>query len=198
MTGSAAAATRIERIGEAVRAHRSTLAARDEPYWDSAVSIVLRGAERGPEILFVQRAVRADDPWSGQIGLPGGRRDAAESDLLETAIRETREETAIDLRTEARLFGALDEMRPRNPALPPFIVRPYVATLTVDPRIVISDELAGYFWAPMDAIFDPSNTRPAQVTGRGVTMWREAIHVDGHVIWGLTERILRAFASTIR
>ncbi|HVZ49890.1 MAG TPA: CoA pyrophosphatase [Gemmatimonadaceae bacterium] len=198
MTVDGSAVSAIERIGAAVRARVPAYAERDEPYWEAAVSIILRDGAAGPSVLFVQRAVHEGDPWSGQIGLPGGRRDPGEGDLVETAVRETREETGIDLRTQGRLFGPLDELRPRNPMLPPFIVRPYVARVFTDPVITISDELAGYFWAPVAAIFDPANTRPSRVSGRGVTMWREAIHYDGHVIWGLTERILRAFGEVAR
>lgn len=188
---------RIARIGAAVRARTPSYAERDEPYWEAAVAMVLRHAPAGPELLFVQRAIVEGDPWSGQIGLPGGRRDPGEPDLLDTVLRETREETGLDLRAQGEVFGPLDELRPRTPALPPVIVRPYVARLDVVRPLVLSDELAGHFWAPLDAIFDPANTRPTRVSGRGVTMWRDAIHHDGRVIWGLTERILRMLQGLV-
>ncbi|MCC7195425.1 MAG: CoA pyrophosphatase [Gemmatimonadaceae bacterium] len=184
-------ADRIARIGAAVHALSPAQAARDEPFWEAAVALVLRPAVSGADLLFIQRAVEERDPWSGQIGLPGGRRNPGEPDLFDTMLRETHEETGIDLATQGEIFGPLDELRPRTPSLPPFIVRPYVARLNTTPELVTSKEVAGYFWAPLDAIFDPANTRPAQVRGRGVTMWNEAIHYDGRVIWGLTERIVR-------
>lgn len=191
-------AYRIDRIATAVRARHPQYAERDEPFWEAAVAIMLREGEQGPETLFVQRAVDPRDPWSGQIALPGGRRDAGEIDLVETAVRETREETGIDLRRDGELFGPLDELRPRTPTLPPFIVRPYVARVRGGLVVAPSDEVAGHFWAPLSTLFDPANTRPSRVSGRGITMWRDAIHVDGHVIWGLTERILRAFNEVAR
>ena len=60
----------------------------------AAVSLVLTETDGGLAALFIERAARAGDPWSGQIALPGGRRDPVDPDLLATAIRETREETA--------------------------------------------------------------------------------------------------------
>lgn len=191
-------AFRIDRIADAVRTRQPAYAERDEPYWEAAVAIVLRDDPAGPSMLFVQRAVHEGDPWSGQIGLPGGRRDSGEIDLIETVVRETREETGIDLRAQGEVFGPLDELRPRTPTLPPFIVRPYVARVSGDPGITLSDELADHFWAPLTAIFDPANTRPSRVTSHHVAMWRDAIHYEGRVIWGLTERILRAFDAVVR
>lgn len=193
-----AGASRIDRIAAAVRARHPAYAERDEPFWEAAVAIVLRDGTAGPEVLFVLRAVHEGDPWSGQIGLPGGRRDPAEMDLVETAVRETREETAIDLRTQGRVFGSLDEVRPRTPALPPVIVRPYVAQLVANPELTLSDEIAGHFWAPLAALFDPANMRPSRVSGGGVTMWRDAIHYKEHVIWGMTERFVRMLQEVSR
>ena len=89
-------------------------------------------------------------------------------------------------------------MRPRTPVLPPVIVRPYVATLASMPPLVFSDEVAGHFWMPIDALFDRANLRRTRVLTRGFWMWRDAIHYEGHVIWGLTERIIRTFEEVAR
>ena len=50
-----------------------------------------------PEILFIKRAGRAGDRWSGHVALPGGRRDPPDLDDRAAAIRETREEVGLDL-----------------------------------------------------------------------------------------------------
>lgn len=184
----------IPRIAGAVRARAPKHAARDEPFWEAAVAIVLReGATPVPDVLFIERAVREGDPWSGQVALPGGRRDEGEDDLLNTVIRETIEETGLDLRTHGEVFGALDEFRTRSPALPPVIVRPYVARIDAGLTIVPSDEVSSHFWVPIDALFNPANTRPTRVLARGFSMWRDAIHYEKKVIWGMTEIIVRTF-----
>src|SRR3989442_8572178 len=96
--------------------------------WPAAVALILlEGA--GLEALFIRRAERADDPWSGQIALPGGRRGPHDADLAATAIRETNEETGVDLSSAERL-GVLDDLYPRTPTLPPVVVRPFVFALT--------------------------------------------------------------------
>ncbi len=189
----------LDRIAAAVRAREPSYAERDEPFWEAAVALVLRDAASGPEVLFIQRAVREGDPWSGQVALPGGRRDEGENDLAVTVLRETREETGIDIRAQGELIGPLDELRPRTPVLPPVIVRPYVALVAPATRPATSDEVAGFFWAPLTALFDPANTRKTRVRTRGAFwIWHDAIHYEGQVIWGMTQRIVKTLQEVAK
>src|SRR2546421_732987 len=77
----------------------------------AAVSLVLVEGPRGVDLLLIRRAERPDDPWSGQIALPGGRQDPDDVDLLATAARETREETGVELASAERL-AVLDDLAP--------------------------------------------------------------------------------------
>jgi 8-oxo-dGTP pyrophosphatase MutT (NUDIX family) len=195
MSAAGIGSSRLERIATSIRAHTPVYAERDEPYWEAAVALIVRELNGGPlEVLFIQRAIREGDPWSGQIALPGGKRDKEEADLMATVLRETREEIGIDLKADGEIIGPLDELRPRTPVLPPVIVRPYVARLDTDAVIAPSDEVASTFWAPADELFKPGATRSTRVMARNAFwMWHDAIHWNGHVIWGMTERILRQF-----
>ena len=53
-----------------------------------------------PEVLFIKRAGRKGDRWSGHLAFPGGGRDAEDGDDRATAIRETREEIGLELTPE--------------------------------------------------------------------------------------------------
>ena len=97
-------------VRRTLAAHRPTAA--DQPGSQlAAVALMLAPAGPDLEALFIRRAVRADDPWSGQVGLPGGRAEPRDADLLATAVRETREEVAVDLGGAERL-GILDDIYP--------------------------------------------------------------------------------------
>ena len=50
-----------------------------------------------PEVLFIKRAARVGDLWTGHVALPGGKRDPEDEDDRATAIRETSEEIGLDL-----------------------------------------------------------------------------------------------------
>ena len=76
----------------------------------ASVALILReNSIREPEILFIERSEREDDPWSGQIAFPGGRVDLNETNL-QAAIRETFEEVGISLRAQDHL-GDFQEIR---------------------------------------------------------------------------------------
>jgi 8-oxo-dGTP pyrophosphatase MutT (NUDIX family) len=152
----------------------------------AAVAILLRDGVDGLEALFIHRAERAGDTWSGQIAFPGGRRDPGDRDLRATAIRETLEEIGVDL-TAAEPLGVLDDMHPRTPVLPPVVVRPFVFGLVERPPITLSDEVQDAFWVPLRELTAPG----ARSEVRGLP----AYVVGTHTIWGMTERILTPLLS---
>ena len=161
----------------------------------AAVALVL--IERaGLEALFIKRAARAGDPWSGQVALPGGRHEPADPDLRVTAIRETREETGVEL-GGAEPLGVLDDLYPRAPTLPPVRVRPYVFALSGAPRLVPSNEVDRAFWVPLSRLGEPGVRRELKLFLRGEERIFPAYDLGEDVIWGMTERILTPFLELI-
>lgn len=163
----------------------------------AAVAVILHEAADGISALFIKRAEQLGDPWSGQIAFPGGRFEEGDSDLLSTAIREAREETGIDL-DAAEMLGALDDVNPRSPHLPPIFVRPFVFALQHRPPHTNSPaEVQRSFWIPFRTLLDPATSDQITLTFRGVPRTFTAYKVEGEVIWGMTERIVRLFLERI-
>lgn len=161
----------------------------DEPgTLPAAVAIALVPGDDGLEALFIERAERANDPWSRQIAFPGGRRDPRDRDLLETAIRETWEETGVEL--GETVLGSLDDLHPRTPVLPPVVVRPFVFGLASKPPIIPSFEVHEAFWVPLIRLREPGTYREVTVTPHGMTLNVPAYVLGERVIWGMTERIV--------
>ena len=165
----------------------------------AAVALVLRQGENNViELLLIKRSEHPDDPWSGQIALPGGRFDPADATLQDTAIRETLEETGVDIGRDGVVLGMLDELRPRTPVLPPIIVTPFVAVVRADVSIDhASDEVALAFWVPLSSLVDPSLTVESEVSARGNTWRVQSYLLGGHIVWGMTERILRNLTALL-
>src|SRR5207249_3620428 len=154
----------------------------------AAVAVILHDGAEGLEVLFIHRAVRAGDTWSGQIAFPGGRRERGDASLLATAIRETHEEIGVDLAPAERL-GVLDDLYPRTPTLPPVVVRPFVFALSRRPALAPGEEVQRAFWLPLAQLAAPGVRRDVTFTVRGVERTFPAYLVGEDAIWGMTERI---------
>lgn len=152
----------------------------------SAVLILLRLEGGGLEVLLGTRVRREGDPWSGQISFPGGHRHKDDSSLLETALRETREEVNLDLHGHADILG---HMAPRSPGnLPEMLVVPFVALTTerLEPRP--GPEMQETFWAPLAEL--PPSWGETTVHTRIGDLRVPAYLWERRVVWGLTYRIL--------
>jgi len=163
----------------------------------AAIALVLRlGANGEPELLMIKRAEFEQDPWSGHIACPGGRMDPTDRDLEHTAIRETWEETGIDIAAHGQTLGTLDDISPRTPALPPLVIRPYVAVVESDVTIIASPEVAEAFWVPLSAIRETTSWIRAMVRIRNVGEREEDVFRHGdYTVWGLTHRALVQFVE---
>ena len=157
----------------------------------AAIALLLRmGAAGEPELLMIKRAEAEGDPWSGHVALPGGRMDPGDHDLRATVVRETWEETGIDLAKGGRVLGTLDDISPSTPALPPIVIRPFVAAVPSTVELVQSPEVAVAFWVTLAALRAPA-------------AWGIGVHIRGidrevstfthgeYLVWGLTERVLK-------
>ena len=184
-------ATHLAALTQRVAVHAPQRANAAPDVRRAAVAAVLRPDGAGSaDLLFIKRAIFSGDPWSGQIAFPGGRRERDDASLEQTAVRETREELGGDLAIAATMLGALDEIHPLSPHLPPIVVRPHVFVLRGAFEITMSDEVADTFWAPLATLLDPATRTTTTVEALGARFTMPAFVVGERVIWGMTERIL--------
>jgi 8-oxo-dGTP pyrophosphatase MutT (NUDIX family) len=183
----------LARLAESLRARpgRSIPAEGGERY--AAIAVVFRaGVDDHPELLMIKRAEHETDPWSGHVALPGGRMEPRDRDLEETAVRETWEETGVDIRADGLVLGCLDDLAPRVPVLPPLVIRPYVAVVGPGVSLVASPEVADAFWVPLSALRERASWGMGFVAIRGQGDREvEVFRHEQHTVWGLTERVLR-------
>ena len=164
----------------------------------AAILLALRARADGePELLMIKRAEAEGDPWSGHIACPGGRMEPGDHDLAVTAVRETLEETGVDVARDGRLLGHLDDLSPRTPSLPPIVIRPYVALVRAGVEIVPSREVATAFWVPLSALRERTAWGTASVSVGGSQREVAVFQHGEYTVWGLTERVLRQFLSYI-
>jgi 8-oxo-dGTP pyrophosphatase MutT (NUDIX family) len=156
--------------------------------WQAATALVVAPGDDHLEVAFILRTERPGDRWSGQMALPGGKRDPEDADLAATAARETREEVGLALPGP---IGRLDDQGGR---VSRGVVATYVFTLDDRPPMTPHpDEVAEALWIPLPALFAPE----AAVRFRWGGIPFPALDHEGRIIWGLTHRILGSFADAL-
>ncbi|TIB80563.1 hypothetical protein E3Q22_01817 [Wallemia mellicola] len=114
-----------------------------------------------PEILFIQRAARNGDRWSGHVACPGGRYEPADDNLKYTAMRECWEEIGLDI-SDQRQFLCLGQLDDREVTsslgkkllmiLSPFV---FVQTTPSDIKLELEpQEVESVHWIPVDLLTD--------------------------------------------
>jgi 8-oxo-dGTP pyrophosphatase MutT (NUDIX family) len=157
----------------------------------AAVAVILRDGDLGVELLFIRRAEHPRDPWSGQMGLPGGRVDPGDVSPLAAALRETREEVGLDLEALGRLLGRLSEVRTHLPlGSVPHSVVPFAFAVDGDPGLSRNEEVQEALWVPLSFLLDRGNRSAFTWVRKGLPLPMPCYTFQGRVIWGLTLRIV--------
>jgi 8-oxo-dGTP pyrophosphatase MutT (NUDIX family) len=158
----------------------------------AAVAMVLRPAAVGAELLFIERAEFAGDPWSGHMAFPGGRVEREDEDPRAAAERETLEEVGVSLAGAERL-GQLDDLRGRHAGREiPMVISAYAYLVPRPAPLEPNHEVAAAFWFPVSELPDPARRDHYEIRGLrfpGIRVGEPA----RHVVWGLTYRFLENF-----
>jgi 8-oxo-dGTP pyrophosphatase MutT (NUDIX family) len=161
----------------------------NDPLRTAAVLLpVYRDAEGELRIVLV---VRADDGGmhGGQLGLPGGKPEPGDEDLLATALREAEEEVGLAPDT-VEIVATLPPLETRATA---WRVHPFVGRIPADtPWRLQEAEIVGILTPSARALADPAarGMLPFSSLRFQQPLLVDGIDVDGHVLWGMTLRLL--------
>lgn len=133
------------------------------------------------------------------MALPGGRQDPHDADLLQTALRETREEVGVQLNPATDLVGRLDDQpaiaRGRRVGM---IIAPFVFAIERDAPLVNNPaEVEEAIWTPLAPLArgERNTTLPYEFEGQAISL--PAFDVSGRLVWGLTHRMLSDLFSIL-
>jgi len=162
----------------------------------AAVAMVLRPAGADLEVLFIERALHDGDPWSGDVGFPGGKVEPVDSDERAAAERETGEELGLDL-SIARYLGRLADI---VGAHLPVRVSCFVYGISGQPPVFPGDEIRSLFWIPLAYLQNPEHHGEMPVRFGSEELVRPAIRLPEAgrpVLWGITYRLVIQFLQII-
>ena len=164
----------------------------------AAVAIIVREINSQLEMLFIKRAEKEGDPWSGHMAFPGGHREPDDQGLREAAERETLEEIGLDL-SRGNYLGAIDHQsaQPRGRTLN-MLIAPHVFEIFDVVEFSTNYEVDEVVWAPVEDLLSnklhDTETLPMAGTPTIFNGYRLS---GGHFVWGLTYRILKSFFEII-
>ncbi|HWL85607.1 MAG TPA: CoA pyrophosphatase [Polyangiaceae bacterium] len=174
--------------------------ARESPNRAAVAAILREGplAESDAEILFIRRAERPRDPWSGHMAFPGGRHDPRDASLLDTAIRETREEVGLDLASHGKLLWRLPVVEASTRRTFDMIVAPFVfSILRGESNLVSNAEVAEAIWTPLGPLARGETSSMFEYQQGEAKLQFPSLLLGDRVVWGLTYRILQTLLDVV-
>jgi 8-oxo-dGTP diphosphatase len=121
------------------------------------------------KFLVIKRAERDGDPWSGDMGLPGGHVKSGEK-CIDAALRECKEEIGF----EPKIIGFLGYYFPNNVKIK---VAVFLARYENEKIKIDNNEISDYFWISKDELTEKE----------GAYIYKD------YKIWGMTFRILKDY-----
>jgi len=157
----------------------------------SAVMVLLYPAKNGFASLVLIKRTDFGGAHSGQISFPGGKFDATDQSLLNTALRETHEEVGIRIK-EGEVIGKLTDLY-----IPPsnFLVSPFLAATSITPKFLPdTKEVASLIEVDVRELFKPENRRVEKIRlQEGFIIETPCFLINGHIVWGATAMIINEF-----
>lgn len=146
-----------------------------------------------PTVLFTRRTPHLSR-HAGQVSFPGGRVHADDLSLVETALRETKEETGITAGF-VTVAGFLDPYETGTG----YAILPVVGVLSEGFELLPDpNEVAEIFEVPLDFLLDPANRERRSTEWMGRQRDFYAFTYGAHYIWGATAGIVVNFADRLR
>ena len=178
----------VDNIAQILKTHWAELLPEDDGVC-CAVALLLRDTLAGPEVLLVQRATFAGDPWSGNVGFPGGKVEDGDGTPRLAAERETLEEVGVDL-SRADFLGFLAEI---PGAHLPVRVSCFVYRFPAGGTTSLNGEIVDAFWVRLADLADrrrhcllPIPFGDEELPRPGIVLPQPA----KPFLWGLTYRLV--------
>lgn len=156
---------------------------------ESGVLILLYPEQGRTHLVLIQRSEDGGN-HSGQIALPGGKRELSDRDIIHTALREANEEVSLDPEN----IGIAGQLSPLFVNVSNFLIHPVIAFADAKPDLQKSDyEVARIIYPDLEQLFASRKTERIIIPSKGDNMFWEApvYKLDAEtIVWGATAMIL--------
>ena len=147
--------------------------------------------DHSPKIIMTEKP-QSMKFHAGEISFPGGKFDVNDSDLLETALRETSEEIGLDV-SKNQVIGQLAPVTTLNSG---FLILPFVSILDKIPPLMANSEVEKIFHIPLNSLLKTVSKDTDPNHNLVDDMYTFEYH--SQIVWGASARILTQIESTLR
>lgn len=146
----------------------------------AAVLIAITDSD-DPELIYTLRSNKVGS-HGGEVSFPGGMYEVEDKNLETTALRESKEETGLDI-TKVDILGPIDTVVSRfNISVTPYVgIVPNNIELNNN-----SDEIEACFKVPLSFLLQDKRHRNDEINRNGDIFFMPAYEYDSYIIWGLT------------
>ena len=148
----------------------------------ASVLIVIYG--NNPIIIMTKKASNLK-VHAGEIAFPGGKWCEKDQDLLETAIRETKEELCLEI-SKKDVIGQLDNVITLNSK---YKITPFIAILDVIPSLVANSEVESILHIPLPSFLNTMSEDNLPEHRSIKEMY--TFTFESHNVWGASARMLK-------
>jgi len=129
---------------------------------------------------------------AGEISFPGGKLDSDDSDLLETALRETSEEIGLSISKE-QVIGQLDPVITLNSG---FLILPFISIVDKIPTLSANAEVEKIFHIPLESFLKTEARDPDPSHNLIQEMY--TFEYENQIVWGASARILKQIQDCLK
>ena len=141
------------------------------------------------QILFTKRSEQLKT-HSGEVSFPGGKWEEGDSNLYQTALRESNEEINLDMKNVTKL-GPLNFLLSRHK----IEVNPFVGYLNQLQDFKGNFEIDEIFTVPISFLMNEENIEYKEFNRKDLKVYIPSWVYNGNRIWGLTAMIAADFLN---
>ena len=184
----------IDSIRSALSKTSSQNSVNSDGLIEAAVAILVYPKPDSLTIILNKRTDRVEH-HKGEISFPGGGRDPEDDSILDTALRETREEMGI-APEDIEIIAQLDQVSTRSG----FSITPFVGIIPPDYDFEVSNiEIAEVLEVPIESLLDTENqVEDDRVWGDEIPSKQYSYLYGSHIIWGATARIITQLLDILK